>query len=344
MNRTGVSMKILEIEKLNMVFTSRGLNRTERVHVLRDIDLDVEEGEIMALVGESGCGKTTLGKIVAGLLDATSGSVKFEGNDIVRCGKREKKEYRKSVQFIQQDSYAALNPVKTVYSSMYAPVRANNRKMPKAEIDRMIAEYLEMVGLTPASLFLGKYPHQLSGGQRQRVLIARVLSLRPRLIVADEPISMIDVSLRLSILQLLSELNKKLDLTIIYITHDLSTVRYVVGEGRMAVMYLGEVVEFGKVKDVIADPVHPYTQALISSVSIPDPVIERSKPAIQLKSMEVPDIRRRCDGCGFSDRCLYSDAECSGWKLKNTNTREHIVKCKNIAAVPRYDVFGEQHE
>lgn len=159
-------MKILEVEKLNMVFTSRGLNGTERVHVLRDIDLDVEEGEIMALVGESGCGKTTLGKIVAGLLDATSGSVKFEGNDIVRCGKREKKEYRKSVQFIQQDSYAALNPVKTVYSSMYAPVRANNRKMPKAEIDRMIAEYLEMVGLTPASLFLGKYPHQLSGGQR----------------------------------------------------------------------------------------------------------------------------------------------------------------------------------
>ncbi len=337
-------MKILEIEKLNMVFTTRGLNGAERVHVLRDIDLDIEQGEIMALVGESGCGKTTLGKIITGLLDATSGTVKFNGNDIVSCSKKDKKEYRKSVQFIQQDSYAALNPVKKIYSSLYTPIKANNRKLSGPEIDALIVKYLEMVGLTPASLFLEKYPHQLSGGQRQRVLIARVLSLNPKLIVADEPISMIDVSLRLSILQLLSELNQKLGLTIVYITHDLSTVKYVVGEGRMAVMYLGEIVEFGKVKEVISQPVHPYTQALISSVSIPDPVIERAKPMIRLKSMEIPDIRHRPCGCGFSDRCLYSDEACSAWKLENTYTSGHVVRCKNIAEIPRYTIRGDDDE
>ncbi len=338
-------MKILEIEKLNMVFTTRGLNSAERVHVLRDIDLEIEQGEIMALVGESGCGKTTLGKIITGLLDPTSGTIKFNGNDIASRNKKQKREYRKSVQFIQQDSYAALNPVKKIYSSLYTPIKANNRKLKRAQIDALIVKYLEMVGLTPASLFLEKFPHQLSGGQRQRVLIARVLSLEPKLIVADEPISMIDVSLRLSILQLLIELNQKLGLTIVYITHDLSTVKYVVGEGRMAVMYLGEIVEYGKVKDVILQPVHPYTQALISSVSIPDPVIERNKPMIRLKSMEIPDIRHRCEGCGFTDRCLYADDACAAWKLENTYTEEHIVRCKNVQAIPPYAVLGEEkHE
>ena len=198
-----------------------------------------------------------------------------------------------------------------------------------------------MVGLTPTELYLGKYPHQLSGGQRQRVLIARVLSLEPKLIVADEPISMIDVSLRLSVLKLLGELNRKLRLTIVYITHDLSTVGYVVGEGRMAVMYLGEIVEFGKVKEIIASPRHPYTQALISSVSIPDPVIERQKKPVMLKSMDVPDIRKRCPGCGFADRCFYADEECKNWQLQNTLTKEHRVCCKNLDRVPLCDARGE---
>lgn len=327
-------MKILEIEKGNKIFTSRGLNGTERVHVLRDVDLDIDQGEIVALVGESGCGKTTLGRIITGLEEASSGAVRFQGKDILHCSAADKAAYRKSVQFIQQDSYAALNPVKTIYQSLYAPLKANNRKMSRQQIDEQIHNYMELVGLTPVQLYLEKYPHQLSGGQRQRVLIARVLSLKPKLIVADEPISMIDVSLRLSILKLLSELNKKLNLTIVYITHDLSTVKYVVGEGRMAVMYLGEIVEFGKVKDVLAQPQHPYTRALISSVSIPDPVIERSKPQVQLKSMEIPDIRNRCPGCGFADRCLYADESCSTWKLQNMGTQAHVVCCKNAANLP----------
>lgn len=334
-------MKILEIEKLNMVFSSRGLNGAERVHVLRDVDLDIDEGEIVALVGESGCGKTTLGRIITGLIEGTSGTVRFLGKNIRKGSAADKAAYRKSVQFIQQDSYAALNPVKTIYQSLYAPIKANNKKMTRPQIDQKINEYMELVGLTPAELYLNKYPHQLSGGQRQRILIARVLSLEPKLIVADEPISMIDVSLRLSILKLLSELNKKLKLTIVYITHDLSTVKYVVGEGRMAVMYLGEIVEFGKVREVIAKPRHPYTQALISSVSIPDPVIERNKPEAELKSMEVPDIRNRCPGCGFADRCLYADEACSQWKLVNTGDDDHVIKCKNLANIPVEIVYQE---
>lgn len=329
-------MTILEIEKLNMIFTSRGLNGAEKVHVLKDIDLDINEGEIIALVGESGCGKTTLGKIIAGLIENTSGSVKYCGKDIKKGTPSERKLYRKSVQFIQQDSYAALNPVKTIYKSLYSPIKANNKKLKKDLIDEKIGGCLEMVGLTPPELFLDKYPHQLSGGQRQRILIARVLSLNPRLIIADEPISMIDVSLRLSILKLLSDLNKRLKLTIVYITHDLSTVKYVVGEGRMAVMYLGEVVESGKVKKLISEPKHPYTQALISSVSIPDPVIERNKPPVELKSMEVSDIRNRYIGCGFADRCLYADENCKTWKTENTYEINHIVRCKNINAIPKY--------
>ncbi len=328
-------MKILQIEKLNMVFSSRGLNGAEKVHVLRDVDLDIDEGEIVALVGESGCGKTTLGRLITGLIDPTSGTIRYFGKDIRGASPPDAAAYRKSVQFIQQDSYAALNPVKTIYQSLYAPIHANDRKLKRSQIDQRIHKYLELVGLTPAELYLSKYPHQLSGGQRQRVLIARVLSLEPKLIVADEPISMIDVSLRLSILKLLSDLNQRLKLTIVYITHDLSTVKYVVGDGRMAVMYLGEIVEFGRVKDVIAAPRHPYTQALISSVSIPDPVIERSKPEIVLKSMEVPDIRNRCVGCGFADRCLYADGECADWRLKNTGDGTHVVKCKNLEKVPK---------
>lgn len=327
-------MKLLELEKLNMVFSSRGRSGTERVHVLRDVDLDIEQGEIVALVGESGCGKTTLGRIITGLLESTSGTIRFCGRDLRRATAAEKAAYRKSVQFIQQDSYAALNPVKTIGQSLRAPIKANNRRLTRAQIDARVQAYMELVGLTPAELYLEKYPHQLSGGQRQRVLIARVLSLDPKLIVADEPISMIDVSLRLSILKLLSELNRRLGLTIVYITHDLSTVKYVVGEGRMAVMYLGEIVELGSAREVIAAPRHPYTQALISSVSIPDPVIERSKPEVVLKSMEVPDIRSRCAGCGFADRCLYADDACSAWQLTNTLTERHVVKCKNLARIP----------
>jgi oligopeptide/dipeptide ABC transporter ATP-binding protein len=330
-------MNILELNKVNMVFSTSGIKGTEHVHVLKNIDFKVEEGEIVALVGESGCGKTTLGKIIAGLYEKTSGKVCYLGSDLDHCDSEKKKEYRHSVQFIQQDSYAALNPVNTIYKSLYAPIHANNKKMKKDEVDALIRYYVELVGLIPAEQFINKYPHQLSGGQRQRILIARVLSLKPKLIVADEPISMIDVSLRLSILNLIASLNKKFNLSVVYITHDLSTVRYVVGNGKIAVMYLGEIIECGRAQDVIEHPKHPYTQALISSVPVPDPVIQRNKPKPLIKSMEVPDIRLRNSGCSFCDRCFYADQDCPTWPLSNTFTEEHIVQCKNIEKVKDFD-------
>ena len=329
-------MSLLNITNLNMVFSSSGIHGNEKVHVLRDINFCVEEGEIVALVGESGCGKTTLGKIIAGLYEPTSGNVVFMGKDFKKLSLAEKKNYRKSVQFVQQDSYAALNPMKTIYKSMYAPIKANNKSLKKEEVDELVKKYVEQVGLVPAEQFINKYPHQLSGGQRQRILIARVLSLNPKLIVADEPISMIDVSLRLSILNLIASLNREFGLSVVYITHDLSTVRYVVGEGKIYVMYLGEIVECGPCKEVLLSPKHPYTQALISSVPIPDPLIERNKPPVLIKSMEIPDIRDRVEGCSFCSRCLYSDEECPSWHLKNTNNEKHIVCCKNIQNVQKF--------
>lgn len=327
---------ILSIKDLNMVFTSRGLEGKEKVHVLKNVNFSVKSGEIVALVGESGCGKTTLGKIIAGLYEPTSGDVLFMGRNFKKQSMKEKKEYRKAVQFVQQDSYAALNPVKTIYKSMYAPIKANNKKLKKAEIDKLVNHYIELVGLTPADQFINKYPHQLSGGQRQRILIARVLSLQPKLIVADEPISMIDVSLRLSILNLIASLNRDFHLSVVYITHDLSTVRYVVGDGKIYVMYLGEIIECGPCKEVLLSPKHPYTQALISSVPIPDPDIERNKPPVKIKSMEIPDIRDRVEGCSFCTRCLYSDDECKNWKLRNTFKDNHIVCCKNVDKIPEF--------
>lgn len=329
-------MEILKITDLNMVFQTRGLQRNENIHVLKNLDFCVNEGEIVALVGESGCGKTTLGKIIANLYEATSGKICFLGKELSKLSKSEKAEYRKSVQFIQQDSYAALNPVKTIFQSMYAPIKANNRKLNKKEITDLIRYYIESVGLIPADQFMYKYPHQLSGGQRQRILIARVLSLKPKLIVADEPISMIDVSLRLSILNLIASLNKEYKLSVVYITHDLSTVRYVVGNGNIYVMYLGEIVESGPCNEVLLHPKHPYTQALISSVPIPDPDIERHKPAVPIKSMEIPDVRDRVEGCSFSSRCLYCDEGCSKWPLTNTNNEQHVVRCKNIGRVKEF--------
>lgn len=327
-------MNILEMHRLNKVFVSRGLQSSEKVHVLKNIDFSIEEGQMTAIVGESGCGKTTLGKIATGIMEKTDGELLYFGQNIDTASKTEKHEYRRNVQFIQQDSYAALNPMKTIYSSLYAPVRANNRKMTRSQIDIMIKEHLAMVGLTPPDQFMDKYPHQLSGGQRQRILIARVLLLKPKLVVADEPISMIDVSLRLSILDLIIDLNKKFNLSLIYVTHDLSTVKYVIGDGNIAVMYLGEIVEYGKVKEVLENPRHPYTQALISSVPIPNPKIQRSRKPIQLKSMDIPSISKRCNGCSFASRCVYSDEGCESWEPVNAYTDHHVVKCKNEKMIP----------
>ena len=325
--------ELLRLEKINMVFEKRGANlfkKNNGIHVLKDVDLTINKGEIVALVGESGCGKTTIGKIITGLHKPTSGTVYFEGENV--SGLLSKKIHSFSaVQFVQQDSYAALNPVKTIYESLYAPIKTKNRKWKKAQIDAKIDELMTLIGLQPAEQFLSKYPHQLSGGQRQRILMARAISLDPKLIVADEPVSMIDVSLRLSLLNLMTELNDKLGVSFVYITHDISTARYIAKNGRICVMYLGEIVEIGSVEQLLSSPKHPYTQALVAAVPVPDPDYNINKD-LPLKSMELASIEERLEGCSFAPRCLYACERCS----KNVEYEEIDgvkIKCCNLKEV-----------
>ena len=307
-----MSEYLLELKNINMVFKKRGakLGTERHFHVLKNLDLEIKPGEIMVLVGESGCGKTTVGKIITGLLQPTSGEIIFNGTSLSRFSSVYK-DFRQSVQFIQQDSYAALNPVRTIYQNLETAINTVSKRMPFDEKEKKMAELLGDVGLVPAEQFLYKYPHQLSGGQRQRVLMARALALKPKLIVADEPVSMIDVSLRISILNLMLDLNRQRGISFVYITHDLSTAKYIAAEGNICVMYLGEIMEKSRLEALLKKPKHPYTQTLISAVPIPDPKLAKVQPKVPIKSMELMDIEHRKEGCPFADRCLYASDECS---------------------------------
>ncbi len=302
---------IIELKDVNMTFKRGWLMRQGQIQAVVRASLDIKEGEILALVGESGCGKTTLGKIMVGLLRPTSGQVLYKGKDIWAMPKGEFREYRRNAQIVHQDSYAALNPVRTVYQSLSAPFLHYHLARNRREAREKVAELLELMGLTPPEEFLDKYPHQLSGGQRQRVVLARAVSLRPKLIVADEPVSMIDVSLRLSILDLMHRLNERFGIAFLYITHDLATARYFVKGGRIAVMYLGQLVEMGKLGEVIERPRHPYLQALLSAVPVPDPKKAREKRPLPLKSLEFPDPTKPPSGCRFHPRCPYAEEICT---------------------------------
>lgn len=331
---------LMHLEKINKVFKKPGSVFADRnIHVLKDVTLDIYPGEIIALVGESGCGKTTLGKIITGLHQPTSGEVYFDGERVSGLFGKNLSSFNQ-VQFIQQDSYAALNPVRTIYQSLYAPIKTHHRKWTRKQVDEKIEELMQLIGLQPSEQFLTKYPHQLSGGQRQRILMARAISLDPKLIVADEPVSMIDVSLRLSLLNLMKELNEKLNMSFVYISHDLSTTRYIARNGRVCVMYLGEIVEVGNIGDVIARPRHPYTRALIQAVPIPDPDF-RGNDELPLKSMQLGSLEDRGEGCSFLDRCLYSCEQCHN-KINLTETETAKVLCCNLANVPDCPVYNKK--
>jgi peptide/nickel transport system ATP-binding protein len=306
-----VAEPIIELKDVNMTFKRGWLLRRSQVQAVVKASLAIKEGEILALVGESGCGKTTVGKIMAGLLRPTFGQVLYKGKDIWEMSKSEFQEYRRNAQIVHQDSYAALNPVRTIYHSLSAPFLRYHIARNGREAREKVAELLQFMGLTPPEEFLDKYPHQLSGGQRQRVVVARAVSLRPKLIVADEPVSMIDVSLRLSILDLMHKLNEEFGIAFLYITHDLATARYFVKGGRIAVMYLGQMVEMGSLGEVIGRPRHPYLQALLSAVPVPDPKKAREKRPLPLRSLEFPDPANPPSGCRFHPRCPYAEDICT---------------------------------
>jgi peptide/nickel transport system ATP-binding protein len=316
-----VSTPLLEARDLHVHFDTG--RRRPSARAVDGVDLAVAPGEIVALVGESGCGKTTVGRVILHLEEATSGSIRFEGADITHSKSRNLRDLRRKIQVIFQDPYSSLNPRMTVGEIIAEPLHVY-KLMPnaKARADR-VAELLAQVGLFP--YMAERYPHELSGGQRQRVGIARALSLEPKFIVCDEPVSALDVSIQGQIINLLEELQERLGLTYLFIAHDLAVVRHI--SDRVAVMYLGRVMELADRDELYARPLHPYTQALLDAAPIPDPVVERARAPRALKG-EIPSPLTPPSGCVFHTRCPLADEQCrQEVPLVREVNQDHIVAC-----------------
>lgn len=291
--------KLLEVRGLKKHFPiKKGFfsRQVGAVRALDGVDLDVFAGETLGLVGESGCGKSTLGRVLLRLLPATEGSVVFNGTDVLACDSKKMKELRSHMQIVFQNPYASLDPRMTVSQIVAEPLEVHSVARGKDLRDRVLG-LLELVGLSPE--MADRYPHEFSGGQRQRVGIARALALRPRLIVADEPVSALDVSVQAQILNLLIDLRREFNLTYVFIAHNLDVVRYI--SDRIAVMYLGKIVELGNCQEVYSTPLHPYTQALISAAPIPDPAVDRGHRIIL--QGDLPSPANPPSGCPFHTRC-----------------------------------------
>lgn len=267
------------------------------VRAVDDVSFEVEKGEIYGLAGESGSGKTTTGRLVLRLIEPTSGNIYFKDQDITKIPERQLKTFRRKIQMVFQDPYESLNPRMTIYDIVAEPLQIQGG-LTHAEINDKVFKSLEDVELVPPEEFTTRFPHELSGGQRQRVGVARALALEPEFIVADEPVSMLDVSIRAEVLNLMVNLREKLQVSFLYITHDLALARHTCD--KVAIMYLGKIVERGSVEKIMFEPLHPYTQALIAAVPIPDPKSTR----IEVKVMgEIPSPVNPPSGCRFHPRC-----------------------------------------
>jgi len=315
---------LVEVQSLKTYFPIRkGLLQREvgHVHAVDDVTLSVSEGETLGLVGESGCGKSTLGRTIVRLLEPTEGSVIFEGRDISKLGRRKLRPLRREMQMVFQDPYASLNPRKRVGSIISTPLKIHG--VAKSERRQRVQELLETVGLSPEHY--NRFPHEFSGGQRQRIGVARALALRPKLIVADEPVSALDVSIQSQMLNLLDDLQKELSLTYIFIAHDLGVVRHV--SNRIAVMYLGKLVELAPADELYVRPIMPYTEALLSAVPIPDPDLSHQRQRIVLQG-DVPSPINPPSGCRFHPRCRYMTDICREVEPPLTSYGNgHIAAC-----------------
>lgn len=292
------------------------------VRAVDHVSLTVGENETSALVGESGCGKTTLGRLIVRTLEPTSGQILFEGVDISKLNGKELKDARKKIQMIFQDPMASLNPRKTVAEAVARPFEYNGLT-DKTELHGRVSQLLDSVGLNP-ELFADRFPHELSGGQRQRVMIARAVALNPRFIVADEPVSALDVSIRAQILNLLKELGDRLGLTYLLVTHDLAVARFM--SVKVFVMYLGEIVETARTEELFNNALHPYTQALLSASPIPDPKTTRGRERVILQG-DVPSPIEVPTGCRFRTRCPKAFAKCVNKPTLKEVTPSHFVAC-----------------
>jgi peptide/nickel transport system ATP-binding protein len=298
-----------------------GLTKQHYLKAVDDVSFKIGLGKVFVLAGESGSGKTTIARLILRAIDVDSGSILFEGEDITRYRGSELRKFRINVQMVHQDPYASLNPRMKIMDIVMEPLTIHDKQSSKEERKQKALRALEDVRLQPAAVIAQKFPYMLSGGQRQRVALARALVLKPKLIVADEPVSMLDVSVRAEMLELMNSLRDKFRISYLYITHDLSTSRYI-GD-TIAIMYAGKIVELGPINQVLSNPLHPYTQALIDSISEPDANNLKMMKRINIKQGQV-----RADiGCRFYHRCPYSMEICKNDPSLIEQEVQHYVSC-----------------
>jgi len=311
---------ILEVRHLKKYFkTSRG-----QLHAVDDISFSLERGKTLGLVGESGCGKSTTGRTILRLIEPTSGEIVFNGTEITKLGPGEMRKMRKDIQIIFQDPFSSLDPKNTVSQIIGEPLRVNKIVKDKQQIEERVLELMSTVGL--AERLINSYPHELDGGRRQRIGIARALSMQPQLIICDEPVSALDVSIQAQILNLLKELQDKMGLSYVFITHDLSVVNHF--SDNIAVMYLGQIVEMAPTDELFDNPLHPYTKALLSAIPVPD--LSRKREKISLKG-EITSPVNLPEECRFANRCLEAGAHCrEGIPQLKEISPNHFVACFNV--------------
>ena len=293
-----MSDTLLRVEDLKIYYpvAGSGFGKKEFVKAVDGVTFEVKKGEVFGIVGESGCGKSTLGRGVCKLENLTSGHVYLDGEDITEYNDRRMRSIRKKVQMVFQDPYASLNPRMSVFDIIAEPLLVHHLYQDKADLEKKVLDLLHRVGLD--DYHANRYPHEFSGGQRQRIGIARALAVEPSLIIADEPVSALDVSIQAQVLNLLNELKHDLDLTYIFVAHDLSVVEYI--SDRVGVMYLGNFVEVGEKEKIYSNPMHPYTQALLSAVPVPDPTAKRERILLE---GSIPSAHKPPTGCKFHTRC-----------------------------------------